>query len=49
MKWDEEPQADVQWKQRVSTAVSRIQKGDLDKVVLARDITVSSNKAIDPG
>ena len=48
MKWSEEPQADVQWKQRVSTAVSRIQKGDLDKVVLARDITVSSNKAIDP-
>ena len=27
MKWSEEPQADVQWKQRVSTAVSRIQKG----------------------
>ena len=48
MKWNEEPHADQLWKERVATAVSRIQRGDLDKVVLARDITVSSNKAIDP-
>jgi menaquinone-specific isochorismate synthase len=48
MKWSEEPQADDAWKRRVSTAVSRIQNGDLDKVVLARDINISSNKGIDP-
>jgi menaquinone-specific isochorismate synthase len=48
MQWSEEPQSDQLWKQRVSTAVSRIQHGDLDKVVLARDITVRSNAAIDP-
>ena len=48
MKWDEEPQADALWKERVSTAVSRIRRGDLDKVVLARDITISSKNAIDP-
>ena len=48
MKWDEEPQADALWKKRVSTAVSRIRSGDLDKVVLARDITISSKNAIDP-
>ena len=47
MKWDEEPQADALWKKRVSTAVSRIRSGDLDKVVLARDITISSKNAID--
>jgi len=40
MTWDENPQSDVDWKNRVSTAVSRIQSGSLDKVVLARDITV---------
>ena len=48
MKWNEESQANDLWKAKVATAVSRIQKGDLDKVVLARDITVTSNKAIDP-
>jgi len=48
MKWDEEPQADALWKERVSTAVSRIRSGDLDKVVLARDITITSKNAIDP-
>lgn len=48
MVWDEQPSADEQWKQRVATAVSRIQRGDLDKVVLARDITVVSQSTIDP-
>ena len=47
MVWDEQPSADEQWKQRVATAVSRIQRGDLDKVVLARDITISSQSNID--
>jgi menaquinone-specific isochorismate synthase len=48
MKWSEEPKANELWKERVATAVARIQRGDLDKVVLARDITVTSSKAIDP-
>lgn len=48
MSWDEQPEADAQWKSRVATAVSRIQNGDLDKVVLARDITIKSSKSIDP-
>ena len=48
MSWAENPQSDVDWKNRVTTAVSRIQSGSLDKVVLARDITVKSDKNIDP-
>ena len=48
MVWNEQPAADEAWKSRVAKAVSRIQKGDLDKVVLARDISVSSSKSIDP-
>ena len=48
MVWNEEPAADAQWKERVATAVNRIQNGELDKVVLARDIYVKSNKSIDP-
>lgn len=48
MVWDEQPSADEQWKKRVAMAVSRIQRGDLEKVVLARDITVSSQSTIDP-
>lgn len=48
MIWHELPEADDAWKSRVATAVARIQNGELDKVVLARDITISSNKSIDP-
>lgn len=48
MSWNEQPEADETWKSRVATAVARIQKGDLDKVVLARDITISSDKSVDP-
>ena len=40
MAWDEKPQSDIDWKSRVATAVTRIQSGELDKVVLARDITI---------
>lgn len=47
MHWSQEQQANESWKQRVSTAVTRIQRGDLDKVVLARDIAVKSDKSID--
>ncbi len=47
MTWSEQPQSDSDWKERVVTAVSRIQRGDLEKVVLARDITITSTKSID--
>jgi len=45
--WDENLQSDEDWKDRVATAVLRIQAGDLEKVVLAREITVNSEKSID--
>ena len=48
MVWNEEAEADPKWKEHVATAVSRIQSGELDKVVLARDIYVKSDKSIDP-
>jgi len=48
MVWNEEAEADTKWKEHVATAVSRIQSGELDKVVLARDIYVKSDKSIDP-
>lgn len=48
MKWNEHPQADLAWKSKVAAAVSRIHNGELEKVVLARDITVNSSKSIDP-
>ena len=48
MVWNEEAEADTKWKEHVATAVSRIQRGELDKVVLARDIYVKSDKSIDP-
>jgi menaquinone-specific isochorismate synthase len=47
MLWNENPQSDIDWKNRVATAVSRIHSGVLDKVVLARDTTIKSNKSID--
>ena len=48
MNWNEQPLADHQWKSKVAAAVNRIQNRDLDKVVLARDITITSSKNIDP-
>jgi len=47
MNWDEQPRADSAWKAKVAAAVSRIRNGELDKVVLARDITINSSKSID--
>ena len=46
--WRKEFDVDDQWKNRVSQAVSRIQAGDVEKVVLAREINVSAQSAIDP-
>ena len=47
MNWQHESEIDQQWKERVSTAISRIEAGDVDKVVLAREINVTSDSAID--
>ena len=46
--WRKEFDVDDQWKNRVSQAVSRIQAGEVEKVVLAREINVSAQSAIDP-
>jgi menaquinone-specific isochorismate synthase len=46
--WRKEFDVDDQWKNRVSQAVSRIQAGDVEKVVLAREIKMSAESVIDP-
>lgn len=46
--WESVKDADESWKDRVSGAVNRIQVGELDKVVLARDFTGRSMKNIEP-
>lgn len=38
----------AEWEARVAEAVARISRGDLDKVVLARDLVVQATGAIDP-
>ena len=45
--WEIDRDADAAWKSRVSIAVNRIQSGELEKVVLARDFTGRSNKKIE--
>lgn len=37
-----------QWKASVTEAINRINAGELDKVVLARDVVVTSERALDP-
>ena len=44
--WDSNNEADSAWKAQVTTAVNRIQNGDLDKVVLAREFTGKSSENI---
>ncbi|CAB4531793.1 MAG: isochorismate synthase [Actinobacteria bacterium] len=38
--------SDTEWKSRVATAVEKIKKGDLEKVVLARDLIAHSSEVI---
>ena len=45
--WDSNNESDSAWKAQVTTAVNRIQSGDLEKVVLARDFTGKSSENID--
>jgi menaquinone-specific isochorismate synthase len=52
MQWsnqsDSETKSESEWKEKVSTAVGRIKDGSLAKVVLARDLTFTSEREIDP-
>jgi len=45
--WDTNRDADTAWKSRVSIAVDRIQSGELEKVVLARDFTGVATQKIE--
>jgi len=47
LTWSIGSVSEAEWKERVSQAVVRIKNGELEKVVLARDLNVSSTKAID--
>jgi len=47
ISWHEGSVSEEEWMKRVSSAVEKIKKGNLEKVVLARDITATSNKDID--
>jgi len=39
---------DAEWKNRVATAVKKIKAGELEKVVLARDLIAKNSQAIEP-
>jgi menaquinone-specific isochorismate synthase len=47
LNWSDGSISESVWKDRVSTAVEKIKSGNLEKVVLARDIVAESNKEID--
>jgi menaquinone-specific isochorismate synthase len=40
--------SDEEWKKRVASAVTKIKNGELEKVVLARDLKATGEKEIDP-
>lgn len=45
--WHEGSVSEAEWMKRVSSAVEKIKNGELEKVVLARDITATTNADID--
>ncbi len=47
VSWIEDPNADADWKRRVTDSVQRIHDGVLDKVVLARDFSGTAQSHID--
>lgn len=47
LSWGAGSISEEEWKNRVTRAVERIKNGELEKVVLARDISAISNEAID--
>jgi menaquinone-specific isochorismate synthase len=46
-EWRQGTLSEQQWESRVAQAIARIDKGEIDKVVLARDLIASSREAID--
>ena len=46
-QWHEGSVSEAEWMKRVSSAVEKIKNGELEKVVLARDITAATNTDID--
>ena len=48
LTWAPGSLSEDEWKRRVSLAVERIKRGELEKVVLARDISAQSNEVINP-
>ena len=47
LSWGAGAVSEDEWKNRISRVVERIKKGELEKVVLARDISAISDQAID--
>ena len=47
LSWGAGSVSEDEWKNRISRVVERIKKGELEKVVLARDISAISDQAID--
>ncbi len=48
LTWEQGALSDEEWSAAVDESVSRIKRGELEKVVLARDLIARSDKAIDP-
>lgn len=48
LTWEKGALSDEEWSTAVDESVVRIKHGDLEKVVLARDLVARSDKAIDP-
>ena len=46
-EWREGTLSEAQWMSRVAQAIAKIDKGDIDKVVLARDLIASTENSID--
>ena len=46
--WEQGSLSDEEWCVRIQKSVDRIKLGELDKVVLARDLIATTNTAIDP-
>lgn len=45
--WEEGTQPESVWQRRVGEAVERIDRGEIDKIVLARDVVAHSNEPLD--
>lgn len=45
--WEEGTQPESVWQRRVGEAVERIERGEIDKIVLARDVVAHSNEPLD--